>query len=510
PFRLAGPGGGAATNRAAPLMMRQRMARPAVAPALPADLTGPPESPAMHLRILDASRDAYAMLRGRSRVRASLSRAAAGGPAFAAVPTVGTTRTFRVNQFTTLIGATGSCSSYKEITARVAYVGTKSIIWEDVAAPLAGTMDSYFARLGQEFDSTMYRSDSTYFGDPLVTDPYTDDDHHLDMVFTPAVPSGVEGFVIACDLFPRDSVNNPSSNFGEFFYAVVPTVAGTGFNGNTPDAWLREIRTTVVHEVKHIASFGARLTNGATSFEESWLEEGMAREAEEVWLRNNIYHVPWKGDARYANTLYCDVRPTVSQCTGAPYGMFGHFNTLYSVLTAPGASSLFGRVSDNDFNFYALAWSLSRWADDRYAMSDAAFLRGITQATTTTGMASISALTGQSTDDLLGHWILSLDLDGDVAFASNLDVQFPTWNTRDVYAGMSADFPGYFPQPFPLAPLALPAGPFAVDNAGIHGGAFAMYELNTSATSGQTLSLVGAGGAGPASYGLRIAIARRN
>ncbi len=507
-FRLAGAASGASANRAAPLTMRQAMARPARAPSLPPEVTGLPESPAMHLRILEASRSAYAMLRGRAGIAPALSRAMAGQPAYATVPSVGATRTFRVNQFTTLIGASGSCSSYKEITARAAYVGTRSIIWEDVAAPLAGTMDNYFTKLGKEFDSTMYRSDSTYFGDPLVTDPYTDDDHHLDMVFTPSVPSGVAGFVIACDLFARDSVNDPSSNFGEFFYAVVPTAAGTGFSANTADSWLRMIRTTVVHEVKHIASFGARLTNGATSFEESWLEEGMAREAEEVWLRNNVYDVAWKGESRYATTLYCDVRPTFPQCAGAPYGMFNHFGTLYSVLTSPGASSLFGRVADNDFNFYALAWSFSRWADDRFGTTDASFLRAITQARTTTGMASISALTGTSADDMFGRWTLSLDLDGDAAFASNLDTQFPTWNTRDVYAGMSTDFPGYFPRSFPLVPLAVPAGSFAVDNAGIHGGAFAMYDVTTT-TAGQTLSLLGAGGTGPAPFSLRIAIARR-
>lgn len=507
-FRLAGAANAAGADRAAPVMIRQRMLAPAAARALPADAAGPSESAAMHYRVLEASRAAYAMLRGHARVGARAARAAAGQPALATVPVVGATRVFRVNQFTTTLNSTSTCASYKEITARVVYVGTKSIMWEDVAAPLAGTMDSYFTRLGQEFDATMYRSDSAYFGDPLITDQYTDADQHLDMVFTPAVPTGLAGFVISCDLFARDSVNNPSSNFGEFFYAVVPTVAGTGFTGNTADSWLRTIRTTVVHEVKHIASFGARLTDGATSYEESWLEEGMAREAEEVWLRNNIYHVAWKGDAGYAATMYCDVRPTFPQCTGAPYGIYKHYMTLYAVLQAPGASSLFGRVADNDFNFYSLAWSFSRWADDRYAASDAAFLRGITQATATTGTASIAALTGQSVDQMLGHWVLSLYLDGQSAFASNADVQFPTWNTRDVYSGMSVDFPTNFPVSFPLSAQPLPAGTFAVDNAGIHGGAFAMYQLTASATAGQTLALLGTGGSGPAASSLRIAIAR--
>jgi len=507
-FRLTGGTNASATDRAAPVMIRQSVARPVATRAMSADVTGLPQSEAMHMRVLEASRAAYAMLRGRARVDARASRTTVGLPAFAAVPAVGTTRKFRVNQFTTTLNASGSCASYKEITARAVYVGSRSIMWEDVAAPLAGTMDTYFTQLGQEFDATMYPSDSTYFGDPLVTDPFTDADHHLDMVFTPAVPTGLAGFVISCDLFPRDSTTNPSSNFGEFFYAMVPTVAGTGFSGSTPNAWLRSIRTTVVHEVKHIASFGARLTNGASSYEESWLEEGMAREAEEVWLRNNIYHVPWKGDATYLATMYCDVRPTFPECTGAPYGLYAHMGTLYSVLLAPGASSLFGRVADNDFNFYSLAWSFSRWADDRYGASDAGFLRAITQATATTGMASIAALTGQSTDQMLGRWVLSLYLDGQSGFASNADVQFPTWNTRNLYAGMSADFPNSFPTNFPLSPQSLPTGAFAVDNGGIHGGAFAMYQLTANGAAGQTLALLGTGGVGPAASSLRIAIAR--
>ncbi|HUX35251.1 MAG TPA: Ig-like domain-containing protein [Gemmatimonadaceae bacterium] len=507
-FRLAGGTNAPVADRAVPVMIRQSVARPVATRAMSADVTGLPESEAMHMRVLEASRSAYAMLRGRAPVGAGAARTTVGLPALTAVPAVGTTRAFRVNQFTTTLNSTGSCASYKEITARAVYVGTRDIIWEDVAAPLAGTMDSYFTRLGQEFDATMYRSDSTYFGDPLATDPYTDADQHLDMVFTPSIPTGIAGFVISCDLFPRDSTTDPSSNFGEYFYAVVPTVAGTGFTGNTADAWLRTIRKTVVHEVKHLASFGARLTNGASSYEESWLEEGMAREAEEVWLRNNIYNVAWKGDATYAATMYCDVRPSFPECTGAPYGLYSHMTTLYSVLLSPGASSLFGRVADNDFNFYALAWSFSRWADDRYGASDAGFLRGITQATATTGMASIAALTGQPVDQMLGHWVLSLYLDGLSGFTSNADVQFPTWNTRNLYAGMSADFSSSYPANFPLSPQSLPTGAFAVDNGGIHGGAFAMYELTANGTTGQTLALLGTGGVGPAASGLRIAIAR--
>ncbi len=67
-----------------------------------------------------------------------------------------------------------------------------------------------------------------------------------------------------------------------------PLSAGTTFiNGvDNPVAFRRTMRGTIVHEVKHIASYGAHIENpAATSFEESWLEEGMAMVAEEVWAR---------------------------------------------------------------------------------------------------------------------------------------------------------------------------------------------------------------------------------
>jgi len=491
----------------------------ALAPrALPEGVGPLPTDPDMHSRLLEMNRRMYptalAAFQARkqrlasARLRRDDVTAPFAGPALAAT-TVGSTRKFRVNQFTVTLNSTGSCASFKEITAKAVYVGTRSIVWEDVAAPLAGTMDSYFVRLGQEFDATMYPSDATYFGDPLVTDPDTDADQHLDMVFTPSIPTGVAGFVISCDFFQRDSTVNPSSNFGEFFYAVVPTVAGSGFGSSgTADSWMRSIRTTIVHEVKHIASFGAHLENNASTFEESWLEEGMARHAEEVWLRNNVYHVAWKGNTAYSASLYCDVRPTFPECLGAPYGIFKHFQTLYSFLNSPDTYSLFGRVADGDFNFYATSWSFVRWAADRYAASEVAFLTAITHSVNASGTANIAARTGRPVDEMLANWSLSFYLDENAAFNGNADVAFPTWNTRNIYASMTADFPSTFTQSFPLAADVVTKGNFVIDDAGFHAGSFQLFDLSGTSLTGQTLGIVGYQGAGPASTSLRIAIAR--
>jgi hypothetical protein len=425
------------------------------------------------------------------RTSAKVSVLAPGTRGTAAV-VAGDIRTFRVLQPSTAVGAAFSCSTnFVEITARAVYVGSRSIIYEDTKAPLAGQMDSYFAQVGQEFDTSMYPSDATYFGDPLVTDPYTDNDQHLNMVFTPSIPAALGGFVLSCDFFARNTTDNQVSNFGEIFYARVPTVAGTGFSTDNPDSWLRGMRAAIVHEVKHIASFGAHLVNNANTFEESWLEEGMAFVAEEVWARDRIYSGTWKGNMSYATTLYCDVRPTWPECTGKPYVMFDHYSRLYSALDVPGSSSLFGRVADNDFSFYAVSWSFIRYSADRYAASEVNFLQGITHALDVTGVANVARQSGADPDQMLGMWSLALYLDENTAMAGNADVGFPSWHTRDIFAGISHDIPSSFPKTYPLVPQIIGEGDFLIDNAGIHGGSFSAYDLLPLSQSTRTIGLSG-------------------
>lgn len=464
-----------------------------------------------HTRVLEANRAIYRKFRSRVRVRGrtaasaspSLRPSVGVAPSVSVPMAVGDTRTFRVIQFS--VGGGATCSSFAEITARVVHVGAKSIIYEDAAAPLAGQMDSYFVRLGEEFDATMYASDSTYFGDPLVTDPDTDADQHLNMVFTPSVPTGLSGFVITCDFFARNETDNQGSNLGENFYARVPTVAGTGFSENTADSWLRQMRAVVVHEAKHIAAFGARLVSGALAFEESWLEEGMAMTAEEVWARNAVYLTTWKGNADYASTLYCEVRPNDAACSGKPYVMFDHFDWLYDFLDQAGSHSLFGGVASLDFTFYGTAWSFIRWNADRYASSEVSFLRGITQAVDVVGLANITRQAGSNPEQMLAMWSLSLSLDENTAVAGNPDLGLPTWNLRDIYRGMSADFPTTFPKTYPLVAQPIPSGNFSIDNAGIHGGSFALYDLFGVSGDTRAVSLIPNTAPNP---GLRLVIAR--
>ena len=468
---------------------------------------------AMHLKMLETNRLLLSRMKGSFRHKAQRSTSSSLRASLAvAPPAIGDIRAFRIFKPSTAVGASASCNNFAEISARVVYVGTKAIIYEDVTAPLAGQMDDTFTALGQEFDTSMYPSDANTFGDPLLTDVDTDNDQHLNMVFTPTMTPGLAGFVISCDFFPR-STSNQVSNLGENFYARVPTVAGTTFiNGvDNPVAFRRTMRGTIVHEVKHIASYGAHIENPtATSFEESWLEEGMAMVAEEVWARDRIYPgAAWKGNMIYQTTLFCDVRPTTPACTDRPFVMFDHYARLYTYLDLPGTGSLFGRASDGDFVFYGASWSFIRYNVDRYATSEQTYLRGITNASLT-GIANIAQQSGVDPNQLLGNWSLALLLDGNGAMAGNPDVNVASWDIHDIYAGMNTDFPqeSNFPKRYPLVPLPVTLGDFSIDNVGIHGGSFAPYDLTGVASTTRAIGISGGPPGTPAPTSFRLVIAR--
>jgi hypothetical protein len=454
-----------------------------------------------HGSMLESNRVILNRMKSRSRQTPQKTATSGSRVMAAAVPVVGELRSLRLLNPSTFGG--GGCSDFVEITAKVVYVGARGVIWEDVTAPLAGQMDSYFTQIGQEFDAEIYPTVNTYFADPLGSDQVTDSDGHLSMVFTPAIPAGVSGFVTGCDFSPRNTTDNQVGNFGEYFYAVVPTIAGSGFAQGTADSWLRTMRPTIAHEVKHIAAVGAFITNPArTSFEQSWLEEGMAMVAEELWARDWVYAgATWKGNMAYATTLFCDIRPTT--CSGAPFVMVDHYFRLYDYLDAPGATSLFGGGS----TFYGVSWSFIRYNVDRYAASEAAYLRGITNSTLT-GTANIAAQSGADANQILGMWSLALYLEERSAMAGNVDVRFPSWHTTDIFESLNRDLSsqGLFPKTHPLVPPIM-ASDFTVDNAGIRGGSFSPYSLLSASGTTRTIGLSTAGG-GPAPASLLLVVAR--
>lgn len=482
------------------------------------DLTGP-EGPAedrlgeaLHLKILEENtrilnergRGLYAELASRARRRS--------GSVMAAVQ-AGDAMTLRIPNF----GASNFCKNYFEITGRVVYVGTKSIIVEDNANPMAGTIDTTYTSLGVEFDQTMFGILESNFGNPLAMDAVTDNNGRVIMVFSKVVNdsmSTLAGFVVSCDLFPRNASGNAQSNFGEYFYARVPTVPGTVNDTGSPPRWRWTIRSTIIHEAKHITSFAERVSRNASVFEATWLEESTARISEELYERAT-YGFAQKSNIGYGSAAdpkgpYCDVRVRFEgPCFGKPRGIYGIFQDLtLRWFPEPATHSPLGRISSSDFTFYNTGWSLVRWSIDQSSLAEGAFLKGLTQETTRNGVANLETRAGRTFADMLPEWSLAMALDDYPGFAPALSrLQMPSWNLRSVFAGMNTDFPSSYPQAWPLVASQRTFGNFTVDSQ-VYPGTASFLELSGSQTAKQLIELKAQGSSAGAPAELRLAIVR--
>lgn len=471
----------------------------------------------LHYAMLERNRQDYERLRGQLRALPPSARTALRAPTAAAVA-VGDMR----NVFFTF---TGGCNDTTRVMrAKAIRVGTRSIIWEDSANVLQSSADApladFYNRIGQIFDQEQYASVRRSFADPLLRDTLTDNDGKVAMMFSERLNgTGAAAYVTSCDQFP--STVSKGSNFGQYFYGTVPTIAGSNVNSTSyPDGWFYFMTRTVVHEVKHIAALSARVANNSPTFEQSWLEEGTARHAEEMWVRESMHHVLFKGNSGFglasSNGLYCDFHPLDATCNaGDPlrrpsYGMRRQFNEIRNKLLEPWNWSPFGDGTGQTGSiFYQTTWSLVRYAADRYATSDTAFLRALTNATTT-GVTNLTAVAGASLDQLLGGWGLALFADDYPGLVTpSVDLQFASWNLRDIYASLNAApaWTSRWNTPFPIAPVQLSPGPFVAQVPLIRGGAHAYFELSGAFNMPQLLNLRFNATTG-ASANLRIAITR--
>ncbi|HET6765734.1 MAG TPA: IPT/TIG domain-containing protein [Longimicrobiaceae bacterium] len=505
---------------------------------------------ARHADLMEKNRAAYQLGRTQfPRGRAKAGMRVNHDVAFDAVPA---TRQFRVSNISPPAGQT-ICSSFYVVNATRVYYNGKLAIYEDDATPAGlrssdnASMAAYYQQIGDQFNADMEPIIRNNFGDVLRRDSETDNNGIEIALFTPRINnsfSGVAGFVVSCDQFPNnDTTTTPrapggpytglnstggtasfgASNFGENFYAYQPTINGTGFGTvGTPDYWYRTIRSTFIHESKHIAAQSARVANNAPAFEDSWLEEGMARHAEELWMRNAVDNQAWKSNipfGSFANPInvYCDLRTTAAECIANPrrpsVNMLRHFNPMYTEMFGQNARLLspFGATaSDTQSYWYAISWSLVRYAADRYGASDAVFLGGLTQSTTN-GVTNLTGQAGVSLDQLLGGWTLALAADDHplLAAAPSADIQFPTWNMRSIYAGLNTDpNASGFTLAYPLVPTQLAFGSFnpsAITT--LRGGGALWYEISGTQTKAQLLRVQTNTGGLP-SANLRIAVTR--
>ncbi|HEX9564996.1 MAG TPA: Ig-like domain-containing protein [Gemmatimonadaceae bacterium] len=435
-------------------------------------------------------------------------------------PNVGDNLSYRMRQ------TLGSFSDYDEVDFRVVYSGTKLVILEDATAPLAGTMDQEYVKLGEEFDQVMYDLLLT-FGDPLVVDSALDNNGRLLALFSPrvnnyevnGVSNQILGFVTICDFFPRVPVTLddgtvipacPVSNEGEVFYALVPDPAA----GWSISFWRRLIRSTLIHEAKHITSYAWRYYYDASELEEIWLEEATAQVASEMWART-IYQRGQGQDIGWDEGPHCDYAPESGACPDPAEAILHHFSFLYSHYAASETKSILNDPSGAvDPVVYGSSWSFVRYVTDAYAANESQLLGALVQVQNDRGVANIAGKTGKPFSELLGMWSLASLADNyPGATVADPRLQLPSWNSRDLFQNMSRNVRGeggsvIFPAEWPLQVRQVQFGTFTSarsDVNSLRGGSFVAWELSGAQLGPQALAIRSlTGGVPPNFIGMAI------
>lgn len=415
-------------------------------------VTGPPNpslSPAgaaprrdheQHMRLVERMRsDVSPLIRRASSPAARLSqtRASVGheGPAVN-VPVEGSTIPINIPRFYLDPNLFPVCGEgYVTRQARVAAVTQRAILVNDPANPSGGLTDAELRAFGDEFDRQIYPVDVQHFGTPTDLDQ---NGGRVIIVFTREVnaltPRGsggyVGGFFFAGDLFPRVATPSlgacPRSNVGEIFYLLAPDPAGT-INGNVRSKGLvlQTAAGTIAHEFEHLINASRRIyVNNAETFEESWLDEGLAHSAEELNFYAATGLTPRQNiDITKLNQLSGNT-PVVNAFFKYMIDNMGRYMTY---LQAPDSNSVIG---EDLLETRGGSWAFLRYSADRHGGGDQPFFFKLVNSRIS-GIANMRQVIGTSPVDWAQDWTLSVYTDDAVPGIEPRFMQ-PSWNFRSV------------------------------------------------------------------------------
>lgn len=368
------------------------------------------------------------MAAARSAKQASAGRASQA----VAMPQVGDVIKLNTN-------SSSACANANMRGGRVVAITNRAIVVSDTANPANGFTTQDYQYFGATFDTLVYPVDSLNFGAP--TD--VDNNQHVILFFTravneltpPAQSFYVGGFFFSRDLFPTTTTGSvqgcAGSNFAEMFYLLVPDPEGViNQNVRTADFVRNATVATLAHEFQHIINASRHLyVNASSVFEDSFLDEGLAHEAEElVFYRAS-------GLAPSQNITYADVQS--SQKTQTAFDNFGsaNFRRLREYLTNTLTNSPY--ANNSNITTRGAIWSFLRYAADRHAGPENQMWFQLVNAPS--GVHGLSNLTRAITPDLsawVREWSVANYADDFVAGIPAVN-SHPSWNLRSMISGVN-------------------------------------------------------------------------
>jgi hypothetical protein len=500
-------------------------------PVLPREIADLRRMTQNHLAVLDENRRIFATF-GSPRAAWARIRSATQGAGVRAsiapiVPAIGA-----VNRVYVKRALGGSCTSVDSIGARTVAIGQHILVLADTnstAWPTSLRPDSsFYQTFADEYDQVTFPHILANIGDPLAFDASLSSAGRVTVTITPNL-NGLSGssdaaivaFVNGCDFFPfaASGPNADRSNQTEMFYSWVP-----GSNGFSVATWEKSLRATAAHETKHIVSYADRILNNSPVFEEIWLEEGLAQASSEIWERA-FNQATWKGHATFLQTVACEINlgpnaPCDLQNDRPVATVVSHFPFLFDYLQTESSSQTEGLGLDTPAN-YGAGWTIARWAIDQYAAGgEAAFIKALINEPQLSGLANLSAHTGESIASLLVYWNLATAIFQTPTYtASDVRTTIPSFDFANIFrigqTGLTCSGTpcGLFTQSgtpvYPIQPTPLATGAVSATMIRIPGTSAAFFLLTGAAATTEQLHLVGTTGA-PLSAGsaLRTAIIR--
>jgi hypothetical protein len=345
-------------------------------------------------------------------------------PSAAAPPTVGDHRTFKVCSNLT-------CSGFDSVGAVAKTVGAHIAIYVDTLAPSPGMSQVALDSLAAVFDARLYPVDTATFGG--VSD--IDNNSVVIVLMTGTVnklvtanecntEGYVAGFFFSGDIDPDFSAQ---FNNGEIFYSIVADSSATLSCAHPAGQLERTMPVTFVHEFQHMINFVQKVRIRGAQSEDTWLDEGLARYAEENAGRSYLADGDTASFSRFAIDPVFDA---------------------YLYMRQPGSSALLFAADTGGLAPLGAGWLFVRYLVDQFGDSLPRRLVESAQS----GQANVTARTGQPFAVIVTRWGLANWVSDLPGFTAAPELKYTIWHFRTTFASLHAQDPTDFPLAYPLVP----------------------------------------------------------
>ncbi len=383
--------------------------------------------------------------------------------------------------------SSSACSNAFIRTGRVVAISDRAIVVADTANPADGFTTADYQAFGAAFDTLVYPVDTLNFGAPTDIDK----NQHVILFFTRAVNEltppqqsfYVGGFFFSRDLFPITTANGvtgcAASNFAEMFYMLVPDPTGiVNQNARSVDFVRTVTVATLAHEFQHLINAGRHLyvntSNG--QFEDSFLDEGLAHEAEELVF----YRASGLNPGQNISYEQIQQSPTAKAAFDT-YGVI-NFRRLREYMLNPLTNSPY--ANNANLTTRGAIWSFLRYAADRRGGDQAHMWFDLVNAPA--NIHGLANLTRVITPDLSGwvrDWTIANYADDFIPGVQTIYTH-PSWNMRSMAAAVNQGA-----WPLPTTPLDSVNVTFV--GVGDGGAAYLRFGVTAGKTGGGRLTARG-------------------